>query len=112
MITSQVEHAAVHTQDVTMARDRVTDLFCAHGLEPRRGLDLHVDARRVGAEGHRVGLVDMDYGSTVRITPEPLESFYLVQIPSAARPACTTKPQRCIRTRRRPPSCLLAPGPR
>ena len=82
MITSQVEHAAVHTPDVTMARDRVTDLFCARGLEPRRGLDLHVDARRVGAEGHRVGLVDMDYGSTVRITPEPLESFYLVQIPS------------------------------
>lgn len=77
MSTTQVDDRVVTTRHVDEARARVADLFCPHGLEPHGDVDLHLTARRTP----RVGIVEMDYGATVDITPEPLESFYLVQIP-------------------------------
>lgn len=75
-----IERESVATRDVDEARSLVGDLFCPHGLEPRgphTAIDVHLRASRAGA----VGVVHLDYGSTVEITPEPLNSFYLVQIP-------------------------------
>lgn len=77
MAATVVQRDVVETRHVDVARERVADLFCAHGLEPHGDVDLRLDARRAD----RVGIVEMDYGATVDITPDPLDSFYLVQIP-------------------------------
>ncbi len=71
----------VATTDVDQARVAVADVFCPHRLVPqdRAGVRLRLHARRLGS----VGLVDLDYGSPVRIDPGVLRSFYLVQRPLA-----------------------------
>lgn len=70
----------VSTDDVERARTEVGRIFCPHRLTPQPGVHrvrLRMTARRVGG----VGIIDLDYGQAVRIRPDPLETFYLVQIP-------------------------------
>lgn len=85
MATAQIERESVTTKDVDAARDGVAAVFCPHGLEPRGTVDLRLRAARA----EQIGIIHLDYGATVEISPEPLEDFYLVQIPrsGAARVA-------------------------
>lgn len=81
MSTTTVERLSLHTRDVDAARSRVGELFCPHRLEPRgrAGVALSLDVSHVGG----LAFVDLDYGHAVEIRPEPLSTFYLVQIPLA-----------------------------
>ena len=76
-VATQIERESVTTTDVDAARERVATVFCPHGLEPRG----RVDVRLRAARADQVGIIHLDYGATVDIAPEPLEHFYLVQIP-------------------------------
>ncbi|MCA4131707.1 AraC family transcriptional regulator [Arthrobacter sp. M4] len=70
------------TTDVDDAHQKIAELFCRHDLLPQsRGVSVDMKLRSL----HRgdVGIEYLDYGSDVRINPEGLESFHLVQIPLA-----------------------------
>ena len=74
-----MDSVTISTSDVERARVEVGRIFCPHRLTPRdaRSVKLRLAARRLG----ELGVVDLDYGSPVRVQPEPLTSFYLVQMP-------------------------------
>ena len=69
-----------HTRDPDEARDVVTRAFCAHDLDL---VDGHLEMRTHTASLQRMSMHYLDYGATVRIRPQPLTSFYLLQIPLA-----------------------------
>src|SRR5437879_4813064 len=66
------------TRDADEARDVVGRAFCAHRLDL---VDGALNVKTQSAELPRVSLHYLDYGAEVRISPEPLTSFYLLQIP-------------------------------
>ena len=74
-------HEAFHTHDLDEARTEVARAFCDHRLELLHGSTL--DARQRSVRLQNVSLHYLDYGGEVRISPGPLETFYLVQIPLA-----------------------------
>ena len=80
-------YSRVHSPDLEEARERVGEVFCPHRLEPvgpvgrGAGAPVRFNAAALGA----VGLSYLSYGSTVRIRPQPLRSFVLVQIPLSGR---------------------------
>ena len=65
--------------DVAEAHATVSELFCEHRLTAltREGVQMRLRS----AQEDGVGVVLLDYGDPVRITPVGLESFHLVQIP-------------------------------
>ncbi|MBP5888614.1 AraC family transcriptional regulator [Streptomyces scabiei] len=67
------------TNDVEHARVEVGRILSPHRLTPQADhvVTLRLAARKLGD----VGVVDLDYGGPVRVQPEPLSSFYLVQMP-------------------------------
>jgi len=70
----------VTTSDVDDAHQKIAELFCRHDLVPQaRGASVDMKLRSL----HRgdVGIEYLDYGAEVRINPEGLEDFHLVQIP-------------------------------
>ena len=70
----------VTTSDVDDAHQKIAELFCRHDLVPQaRGTSVDMKLRSL----HRgdVGIEYLDYGAEVRINPEGLEDFHLVQIP-------------------------------
>ncbi|MFC3505555.1 AraC family transcriptional regulator [Micromonospora krabiensis] len=70
----------LRTTDIERARTEVGRVFCPHRLTPQPG----VRDIRLRMTSHRlagVGVVDLDYERPVRIEPDALETFYLVQIP-------------------------------
>lgn len=69
----------LRTSDPGEARQRISELFCAHTLQPlsRRG-NVKLNLRSSGA-GFGVHL--LDYGTAVRISPDALKTFYMVQVP-------------------------------
>ncbi|GAA3315772.1 AraC family transcriptional regulator [Arthrobacter ramosus] len=72
----------VTTTDVDDAHQKIADLFCGHDLVPQtRGTSVDMKLRSL----HRgdVGIEFLDYGADVRISPEGLENFHLIQIPLA-----------------------------
>ncbi len=72
----------VATKDVDDAHQKIAELFCSHDLVPQtRGHSVDMKLRSL----HRgdVGIEYLDYGAEVRINPEGLENFHLVQIPLA-----------------------------
>ncbi|RHW24917.1 AraC family transcriptional regulator [Nocardioides immobilis] len=73
--------AAFHTRDVDQARELVARAFCSHRLELLDGSQ--IDVRQNSAGLANLSLHYLDYGADVRISPEPLQSFFLVQIPLA-----------------------------
>ncbi|MDN5917459.1 MAG: AraC family transcriptional regulator [Pseudonocardia sp.] len=76
--------------DLDEARDRVGEVFCPHRLEPA-GHGYRAKAGAAGAVRFNstglgaVGLSYLAYGMDVRIRPQPLSSFFLVQIPLRGR---------------------------
>ncbi|WP_226357992.1 MULTISPECIES: AraC family transcriptional regulator [unclassified Pseudonocardia] len=74
----------VHSPDLEEARERVGEVFCPHRLEPvDRGIPTPVRFNTAGFGA--VGLSYLSYGASVRIRPQPLRSFVLVQIPLSGR---------------------------
>jgi AraC-like DNA-binding protein len=72
----------VATTDVDDAHEKIAELFCSHDLVPRtRGTSVDMKLRSL----HRgdVGIEFLDYGADVRIDPQGLENFHLIQIPLA-----------------------------
>ena len=70
----------VATSDVDDAHEKISNLFCSHDLVPQtRGTTVDMKLRSL----HRgdVGIEYLDYGAEVRINPQGLESFHLIQIP-------------------------------
>ncbi|MGO4583704.1 AraC family transcriptional regulator [Arthrobacter sp. 2RAF6] len=70
----------VAATDVDDAHEKIAKLFCGHDLVPRtRGTSVDMKLRSL----HRgdVGIEYLDYGADVRIDPQGLESFHLIQIP-------------------------------
>jgi len=70
----------VATTDVDDAHEKIANLFCSHDLVPQtRGTSVDMKLRSL----HRgdVGIEYLDYGAEVRIDPQGLETFHLIQIP-------------------------------
>ena len=70
----------VATTDVDDAHEKIANLFCSHDLVPQtRGTSVDMKLRSL----HRgdVGIEYLDYGAEVRINPQGLETFHLIQIP-------------------------------
>jgi len=73
----------LRTQDPGEAQERVSELFCRHELRPlsARG-SVKLNLRSTGA-GFGVHL--LDYGAAVRIEPDALKTFFMVQVPLSGR---------------------------
>ena len=76
--------ATLATADADEAQHTIEELFCAHRLAP---LDAggHVDLKLRSAKTANLGVHLLDYGADVRISPQALESFFLVQMPLQGR---------------------------
>lgn len=96
----------VQTRDPDEAREQVADLFCEHSLDPGAGRAVNVNLRAFGAGG--VGVVALDYGARVGITPQPLDDFYLVQIPRAGGAKVQVGESTVLATTRT--ASILSPG--
>jgi AraC-like DNA-binding protein len=70
------------TTDVDEAHTRIAELFCSHELAPRTRESV-VDMKLRSLHRGDVGIEFLDYGADVRIEPEGLQDFHLVQIPLA-----------------------------
>ncbi|MBT8162376.1 MULTISPECIES: AraC family transcriptional regulator [Arthrobacter] len=68
--------------DVDDAHQRIAELFCGHDLVPQAHVK-SVDMKLRSLHRGDVGIEYLDYGAEVRINPEGLEDFHLVQIPLA-----------------------------
>lgn len=73
-----MRHTEVNTSDPELAREAVAQVFCDHSLTPQPGdVSMTLRADELGS----VSIVHLDYGAPVRIQPNPLNHFYLVQLP-------------------------------
>lgn len=70
------------TTDVDEAHEKIAELFCGHELAPRTRKS-SVDMKLRSLHRGNVGIEFLDYGADVRIDPEGLQDFHLVQIPLA-----------------------------
>ncbi|BCW61271.1 AraC family transcriptional regulator [Arthrobacter sp. StoSoilB22] len=70
------------TTDVDEAHARIAELFCSHELAPLTHQS-SVDMKLRSLHRGDVGIEFLDYGADVRIEPEGLQDFHLVQIPLA-----------------------------
>lgn len=70
------------TKDVDEAHAKIAELFCSHELAPRTRTAA-VDMKLRSLHRADVGIEFLDYGADVRIDPEGLQDFHLVQIPLA-----------------------------
>ncbi len=75
-------HALIRTQDLDDAREQVARVFCPHGLTTTSA-DGRIRLVHNRFQLNGLALNFVDYGSSVRIVPGELSSFYLVQIPLA-----------------------------
>lgn len=78
---SVVQHIELKTSSTDEATQMVSELFCHHTLAPQgergSGIAMTLRADELGP----LGIVHLDYGAPVKIRPDPLAEFYLVQIP-------------------------------
>lgn len=74
----------VATTDVDDAHEKIAELFCGHDLVPQARAK-SVDMKLRSLHRGDVGIEYLDYGAEVRINPQGLENFHLVQIPLAGR---------------------------
>ncbi|MEV7605943.1 AraC family transcriptional regulator [Paenarthrobacter sp. NPDC089322] len=70
------------TKDVDEAHEKIAELFCGHQLAPRTSKS-SVDMKLRSLHRGDVGIEFLDYGADVRIEPEGLQDFHLVQVPLA-----------------------------
>lgn len=77
------------TKDPDEAQHVVSEVFCNHTLTPvdrrRRDVRMSLEADELGP----LRLVHLDYGVPVEIHPEPLDDFFLVQIPRSGSASIT-----------------------
>ena len=69
------------TSNVDEAHAKIAELFCSHELAPRTRASL-MDMKLRSLHRGDVGIEFLDYGADVRIEPEGLQDFHLVQIPA------------------------------
>ncbi|GAA4360750.1 AraC family transcriptional regulator [Paeniglutamicibacter cryotolerans] len=73
----------LRTPDPLEAQERISRLFCEHTLRP---LSMRGTVKlNLRSSGGGFGVHLLDYGTTVRIDPGPLGSFYMVQLPLSGR---------------------------
>lgn len=89
------EHEQVHTRDVDEARELVAKAFCAHQLLPTDG-SRSVNARFHSVRMGNIGLNYLNYGAPVRIAPDELHDFFLVQMPLAGSAEIICGPDRIV----------------
>lgn len=101
-------NALLRSGDREAAEAMVSKVFRAHRLEPHIGTPLAVEMEHL--HGGLVGLSALRYGTTVDIHPEPLERFYLLQIPLRGQAQIDSNGQSFFSD----PGCasLLSPSPR
>ncbi|MFE4197001.1 AraC family transcriptional regulator [Paenarthrobacter sp. NPDC056912] len=74
------------TTDLDEAHAKITELFVSHELAPRTRKS-SVDMKLRSLHRGDVGIEFLDYGADVRIDPEDLQDFRVVQIPLAGHPS-------------------------
>ncbi|MGI5153757.1 AraC family transcriptional regulator [Microbispora sp. CA-102843] len=107
----------LHTHDVDEARTRVGDALGDHGLRPV-GSETRLDVRMNGMAFDGIGLYSLGYGTEVLITPQPLDSYLLVEIPLTGAAEVSHGRERIVSTPEfasvlsltRPMSMRWAPG--
>ncbi|WP_182901659.1 AraC family transcriptional regulator [Microbispora sp. H10830] len=110
-------HVRLYTHDVDEARTRVGNDLGDHGLRPVDS-ETRFDARLNGMTFDGVGLYSLGYGTEVLITPQPLDSYLLVEIPLTGRAEVSHGRERIVSTPElasvlsltRPMSMRWAPG--
>lgn len=98
----------LRSPDREAAEAMVGKVFRAHRLEPQAGARLAVEMELL--QGGLVGLSALRYGATVDIHPQPLERFFLLQIPLRGQAQIDSCGQAFVSD----PGCgsLLSPSPR
>lgn len=71
------------TADLHEAREKIGTLFCPHKLQ--KGAAQGTLKMNLRSTGSGIGLHMLDYGASVKISPEALKTFYMVQIPLSGR---------------------------
>ena len=93
---SVVRHTELRTSNTDEATQMVSQLFCNHTLVPQgergSGVELTLRADELGP----LGIVHLDYGTPVKIRPDPLAEFYLVQIPKGGYASIVQDHQRVM----------------
>lgn len=69
----------LRSRDVDETRELVADVFCEHRLQVRNASALNYQHSYLSTG--RLSFSQINYGADVSIEPEPLSSFYLVQLP-------------------------------
>ncbi len=80
MTTILNRYAQLHSQDVDCVQHYISQVFCPHRLtlaDTRQRLDARLFLR----QGQDVAYGRLRYGAQVQIEPQPLDDFYLLQIP-------------------------------
>ncbi|NUP74391.1 MAG: AraC family transcriptional regulator [Sinomonas sp.] len=72
---------SVHADE---AEQKIGELFCAHHLMPLEAGG-RVDLKLRSAKTANIGVHLLDYGADVRISPQALETFFLLQMPLQGR---------------------------
>ncbi|MEU6429849.1 AraC family transcriptional regulator [Microbispora sp. NPDC046973] len=90
-------HLRLHTHDVDEARTRVGNDLGDHGLRPVDP-ETRLDVRMNGVAFDGVGLYSLGYGTEVLITPRPLDSYLLVEIPLTGTADVTHGRERIVAT--------------
>ncbi|MGH3653083.1 AraC family transcriptional regulator [Glutamicibacter sp.] len=86
------------TSDLHEARERIGMLFCPHELQ--QGANQSALKMNLRSTGSGIGLHLLDYGAPVKISPEALETFYMVQIPLSGRAVLHLGNQQVVSTAR------------
>ncbi len=80
MTTILNRYAQLHSQDVDCVQHYISQVFCPHSLtlaDTRQSLNARLYLR----QGQDVAYGRLRYGAQVQIQPQPLDDFYLLQIP-------------------------------
>lgn len=80
MASFLTQHAQLRSCDVGHVQRHITQVFCPHKLillDQGASLDTHLFLR----QGQDMAYGRLRYGAQVRIEPQPLDDFYLLQIP-------------------------------
>jgi len=79
---------AFRTNDLDAARRHISDMFAPHDLSVR-GRNQHLDVCIAQARIDCISLVYHRHGATVRVRPDKLKHFYLLQVPIRGTAAVT-----------------------
>lgn len=100
-------HRLAESGDPDLVRAVVGDEFSEHRLSPL-SRDVALEARFHGFRLNGAGVYYLEYGTDVRIDPDDLSDFYLVQVPLAGRASISVDSETFVSA----PgcACVLQPG--